>query len=277
MSKKIDLVKDFEAMVNGSPALERVRLDASEIAIIPFTAEAEQVDIHYCKEPDINDYVICNGENCVLCQIGREKTTRRLLPVYLPASRAVGVLPVSTSLRPRSPLAAARRVLKDGSRKAVFISRVQGDSYTVTAVPLQADVEDGAEVIKTFLEDYQKGTIQLDSVYPKVSQRGARRRSPRSPDAQAEGDQGRMTSSSARRLLAAFRAHWNGPRLLDLIAEHGGQALILWPIGVGKSCAIDRIIEAAVGSGRYDLVIATRSPPAVSWRNAPGSEPRRAD
>ena len=49
MSKKIDLVKDFEAMVNGSPALERVRLDASEIAIIHFTAEAEQINIHYCK------------------------------------------------------------------------------------------------------------------------------------------------------------------------------------------------------------------------------------
>ena len=71
MSKKIDLVKDFEAMVNG--ALERVRLDASEIAIIPFTAEAEWVDIHYCKEPDINDYVICNGGDCFLCKIGARR------------------------------------------------------------------------------------------------------------------------------------------------------------------------------------------------------------
>ncbi|HMD61623.1 MAG TPA: hypothetical protein VKG78_09335, partial [Opitutaceae bacterium] len=64
-----------------------------------------------------------------------------------------------------------------------------------------------------------------------------------------------MTTILGEEALAAFRAYWNGPRLLDLITEHGG-ALILWPIGVGKSCAIDRIIEAAVGSGRYDLVIA---------------------
>ena len=169
MSKKIDFVKDFEAMVNGSPALERVRLDASEVAIIPFTAEAAQVDIHYCKEPDINDYVACNGENCPLCKIGREKVTRRLLPVYLPASHAVGVLPVGTSLRPRALWPQLAQVLKDGLRRAVFISRVQGDSYTVTSMPLQADVADGAEVIKTFLEDHQKGTIQLDSVYPKVT------------------------------------------------------------------------------------------------------------
>ena len=65
-----------------------------------------------------------------------------------------------------------------------------------------------------------------------------------------------MTTILGEEALAAFRAYWNGPRLLDLITEHGGGALILWPIGVGKSCAIDRIIEAAVGSGRYDLVIA---------------------
>jgi hypothetical protein len=55
--------------------------------------------------------------------------------------------------------------------------------------------------------------------------------------------------------LGVFRSHWDGPRLLALIAEHGGGVLINWPIGVGKSSAIDRIIEAAVGSGRYDLVI----------------------
>ena len=36
-------------------------------------------------------------------------------------------------------------------------------------MPLQDDVADGAEVIKTFLEDHQKGTIQLDSVFPKAT------------------------------------------------------------------------------------------------------------
>ena len=56
--------------------------------------------------------------------------------------------------------------------------------------------------------------------------------------------------------LAAFRAHWDGPRLLDLAAECGGQVLINWPIGVGKSSAIDRMITAAITAGRYDLVVA---------------------
>ena len=170
MAKTIDLLKEFEAASSlNRTVLERVRLDASEIAIIPFTSEAAQVEIHYCKEPDINDYITCNGENCHLCKIGREKVTRRLLPVYLPESHAVGVLPVSTSLRPRALWPQLAQVLKDGSRRAVFISRVQGDSYTVTSTPLQGDVADGAEVIKTFLDGHQKGTIQLDSVYPRVA------------------------------------------------------------------------------------------------------------
>ena len=65
-----------------------------------------------------------------------------------------------------------------------------------------------------------------------------------------------MTTILGEEALAAFRAWWDGPRLLDLVAEHGGRVLISWPIGVGKSHAIDRIIEAAVGFGSYDLVVA---------------------
>jgi hypothetical protein len=169
MAHKIDLVKELETVVNGSPDLERVRLDASQLAIIPFTSEAEPIDIHYCREPDIADYIVCNGNDCYLCKIGREKVTRNLLPVYLPTSHAVGVLPVGTSLRPRSLWPQLVNVLKDGSRKAVFVSRMQGDSYTVTAVPLQDDVEDGADVIKSFLENHKKGTVRLESVFTVVA------------------------------------------------------------------------------------------------------------
>ncbi|HMD61622.1 MAG TPA: hypothetical protein VKG78_09330 [Opitutaceae bacterium] len=94
---------------------------------------------------------------------------RQLLPVYVPAALAVGVLPVPTGIRPRALWPQLVQVLKDGLRRAVFISRLQGDSYTVTSMPLQADVADGAEVIKTFLEDHQKGTIQLDSIFPRIT------------------------------------------------------------------------------------------------------------
>jgi hypothetical protein len=65
-----------------------------------------------------------------------------------------------------------------------------------------------------------------------------------------------MASVLGEQQLAAFRARWDGPRLLDLVADSGGQAFIGWPVGVGKSFALDRMIAAAIGSERYDLVVA---------------------
>jgi hypothetical protein len=55
--------------------------------------------------------------------------------------------------------------------------------------------------------------------------------------------------------LKAFRSYWTGQRMLNLLVECGGQMLITWPIGVGKSYNIDELIEVATHSGRYDLVV----------------------
>ena len=83
-----------------------------------------------------------------------------------------------------------------------------------------------------------------------------------------------MTVVLGEQDLAAFREHWNGARLLDLIADCGGRVLIAWPIGVGKGLAIDRIIAAAIGGARHDLVICLAPTRAVlverEWvRNPP--------
>jgi hypothetical protein len=56
--------------------------------------------------------------------------------------------------------------------------------------------------------------------------------------------------------LDAFRAAWSGAHLLELLRAHGGRLLISWPIGVGKSVAMDRLIEAAVRGSAYGLVVA---------------------
>ena len=55
--------------------------------------------------------------------------------------------------------------------------------------------------------------------------------------------------------LAAFRSRWTGERVLDLLRTHAGRLLVGWPVGVGKSHNIDSVIEAAVRSGLYDLVV----------------------
>ncbi len=56
--------------------------------------------------------------------------------------------------------------------------------------------------------------------------------------------------------LAAFRRHWDGKRMLELLAEHNGRLRVDWAVGVGKSHNIDLTIEEAVASELYDLVIA---------------------
>ncbi|HOD79101.1 MAG TPA: hypothetical protein PLB95_05635 [Syntrophales bacterium] len=55
--------------------------------------------------------------------------------------------------------------------------------------------------------------------------------------------------------LSDFRKQWTGRRILDLIAEVGGNLLVTWPIGVGKSHNLDDLVEAAIESSRYDLVV----------------------
>ena len=56
--------------------------------------------------------------------------------------------------------------------------------------------------------------------------------------------------------LAAFRSHWDGKRMLDILHQYKGRLRVDWAVGVGKSHNIDRTIEAAVDSNQYDLVIA---------------------
>ncbi len=56
--------------------------------------------------------------------------------------------------------------------------------------------------------------------------------------------------------LAAFRSHWDGKRMLELLAQHNGRLRVDWAVGVGKSHNIDLTIEEAIVSEQYDLVIA---------------------
>ena len=258
MGQQIDLLKEFSEA--GNPAdqagLDRVRLGSDEVVVYMFTSIAEKVDLHFCSEADINDYVLCNGKGCVLCQIGRNLDQRRLMAVYVPEARAVAVLPVGLSQRPYALLPQLLDVLKAPEPQVVFIRRGLREHYRVEARPIPADCDAGESRHPRVPGRLQRRDDPARFGLLQDQQRGAGpvRSDRRSPP--AEGDQSRMTVVLGEQGLAAFREHWNGARLLDLIAEHGGGILVTWPIGVGKSHAIDRIIEAAVGSGRYDLVIA---------------------
>jgi hypothetical protein len=165
-SNKVNLL-DVAATEAAESLLEVVRLGNDETAIIPFTADSEAVDLHYCSETEINSYVICNGPDCVLCRIGRKRDQRLLLPVYLPAAGCVGILPVSRSLRPFALLPQISNVLKAGKPMVMFVTR-EGAKYTVSTAELQKDVDGGEAVIKRFLDDYNAGLHVLAAMYPRI-------------------------------------------------------------------------------------------------------------
>ena len=166
VSTKVNIL-DVVASEVAESTLEVVRLGNDETAIIPFTADSEGIDLHYCSETEINGYVVCNGPECVLCRIGRRKEERLLLPVYLPASGCVGILPVSRSLRPYALLPQISNVLKSDTLMVMFVIREVG-KYMISTKSLEKDMDGGELQIKEFLEDYAAGSINLIDLYPKI-------------------------------------------------------------------------------------------------------------
>lgn len=146
-----------------------VRFDVNERAIIPFTDEYSPVKLHYLDDPAVGSYVHCNaglGVDCVLCRAGRTAETRALLPVYLPASRAVGVLALSPSVRPGALRPQLMPPLRSGKRVVLLVSKPDRATFKVSCLPLTDDMDDGAEVIAAFEARFDAGEVNLRSVYP---------------------------------------------------------------------------------------------------------------
>ena len=159
----------LDALQQETPStLELIKINESEIALIPFTSTGESADLHYCSESEISSYVHCLGEGCLLCQIGRKKDARLLLPVYLPTTNTVGVLSLSRSLRPFALLPQLGPILQASEPKVVFVRREGGSKFIVSTRDLTDDMERGEEQIRQFQQDSEAGLITLRSVYPSL-------------------------------------------------------------------------------------------------------------
>lgn len=148
---------------------ELIQLSSDEVAIIPFTVDAESVLLHYVKSPSINSYVRCNGSDCDLCRIGISISTKYLLPVFSPVHRAVVLLPISDSMKPGSLAPQVTREVSDrlqqGEKRVLFIRKSDNFSFVVRSTVLPATVDDGAGQVKAFVEMSQGGEFELASVY----------------------------------------------------------------------------------------------------------------
>lgn len=156
--------------------LRLVRLDRSQTAVVFFTSSGEKIDVHYCSEPEIQNYVRCNDEHCVLCAIQNEKVPRYLLPIYLLVSRVIAILAVSPSMRPKALLPQVLMILKSASEPtAALISRQSNTQFSVEPQPLPAEVDAGEVLIAEFMGQYRADKIKPSEVYLQISNEELRR------------------------------------------------------------------------------------------------------
>jgi hypothetical protein len=170
-----DRVDVLEAWAEGSDDVDApiplIRIDENEIPVVPFTTEGIMVQLHYCKEAEIQGYVRCNGPDCLLCRVGRKREERTLLPVYAPPSRSVGVLAISSSSRPGALRPQLMPLLRSGRRVVWLIRRVDRVTFRVTPEDLGDDMDDGAEIIADFLRRWKAGRVDLKAVYQRLDDR----------------------------------------------------------------------------------------------------------
>ena len=157
MTEKINFLDD--SIEGATPSIEMVKFNENELAVIPFTPHGERVVLHYCSEPELNTYVPCLGDTCLLCRIVRKQDPRRLLPVYLPTAKTIGVLPVSESRTPHALLPQLNAVLQASQPMVVFIRREGYAKFLVSTRALDPDTDAGEEQIQQFLKEHEAGRI----------------------------------------------------------------------------------------------------------------------
>ena len=160
-----DYFVNEETPATGS--LELVRLGQDETSVILMTKEGEEVSIHFVEDPEIHAYVHCNGDGCVLCQVGKKPSDRFLLPVYLPGSQSIGVLSMPTGKRPKALMPQIQYFLKAGKPMVLWITKSRFD-YEVSSKELEPGMDDGAAVIKRFQELAEEKPTELGQVYPRI-------------------------------------------------------------------------------------------------------------
>lgn len=170
-ANRINLFEEWGDQKRNDAPLELVRLGTDEVAVIPFTNDVVAVSLHYCDAAEIQGYVTCGGTGCVLCRAGKKPDQRMLLPVYLPASQSVGVLPISPVSRPGSLRPQIMPILRSGKRVALLISKPDKAKFTVATVELTEGMDDGAQAIKAFMGRWEANEVDLTSVFPKLDNR----------------------------------------------------------------------------------------------------------
>jgi len=163
-----DAPKDVRAL--DKPAL--LRLGPNLTAIRLFTSQTVPMRIHFVEEPEVNGWVRCNGERCVLCEAGKSVEERMLLPVYVLSRAAVEILAISPSSRPGAlrpqilPLLQTMAASQDPV--IALVHKPDRMTFKVTQLRLDPHHVHGEDAIKGYKELWEGDRIDPASVFPKL-------------------------------------------------------------------------------------------------------------
>lgn len=171
----VDALEKWKSDIEGprQDSLQLLRLDNNDRLLVPFTGNILPINVHWWDGTN-RGYYQCNGGDCILCRIGRGRQQKHLLPLYDVMSQTVGVLAISEAKGPnalRPKLMEMLEVAKANPGKTLLVTIRAATSaiYSVHWSDLPPGADDGRSVIKDFAERLQAGTVQLGSVYQKLS------------------------------------------------------------------------------------------------------------
>ena len=173
ISGPVDALELWAAEASELPraVLKAIRLDRNERLIIPFTSSLVRQIVHYLESQAIRGYVTCHRDGCLLCRLGFASDERDLLPVYDAIERAVGILPISPNVRPNAlrpqMIPILEKVAQGEPPLVVSIAKV-GFMFRVATAELPQDAEDGAAMIKEFVDQYESGNVDPREIYPTI-------------------------------------------------------------------------------------------------------------
>jgi hypothetical protein len=147
-------------------ALRECRLGGEPATVLLFTAEIEQVALHWEKDPMFRCFIQCPGDRCPICYLGAASEAYALLPVLNFESGEVEVLRIPARRGPGSLGARILPLIQDPSiaTKVVSISRTDS-RYSVSSRPLGEHTNHGEPAIEQFVQARESG-LKLSSAFP---------------------------------------------------------------------------------------------------------------
>jgi len=163
---------DNAPLAMGGGPLKALRFEPTQTAIRLMTSDTVPVKIHFCKERELNSYVRCNGQGCVLCQAGKKMDERLPLPVYVFNTVSVEIMTISPNCQPGALWPQIKPLLETmvRTKESVIALVSKPDLRTFQVTQLQAAPHHnlGEIEIKEFMRRWEAGEIDPASVYPKM-------------------------------------------------------------------------------------------------------------